>query len=360
MKEKINKGNYEEWMLDFIEGNLDAAGEEEVRRFLDMNPELKKELEDIRDAVLVPEEELFFDKKSSLKRNDKNFGDLTRNEYLFIAKTENSLTSMEKDEYALLLRTDPGAMKEQHLFDKTVLKADVGVRYEEKNRIRRVVLVPFFNREMFGRAAAVVILILLFGVSWFTFMKGSFKPGRDIAEVHEKVISVPDAGAVIISDAVAGKENIVTVADKKDNNEIPPAVIVSEKPKSVSGTVHRQDAPGFAMLTPKGVNDVLKPVKINGYEVAVDQIMPLYISYLRNMDEEPSVNPVANKDENSADNGLLAGGVKVLNKLTGNFLNFRKKYDESGDVIAYTIAIPNIRIDHKMRREQNTNAPEHQ
>jgi len=358
MKERINIGNYEEWMLDLIEGNLNAAEEEEVRRFLDLNPDLKEELEEFGNAVLVPEDTLVFDEKVSLKKNDEGFGDLTRNEYLHIAKTEGLLTEEEQDEYALLMRTYPGALKKQHHFNKMVLKADAGVKYTGKNRLKRVTLVPVFSKETFNRAAAVAILILLFGVSWFTFRPESTLPERRVAGVQEQEQNVSGAKAIkIIDTGTAGKQ--VTVAGNKEKESTGKSAgpgIKTEQNKTAQEVTLKQDAPELALLAPKGVRDVLKPVKVNGYEIALDQIMPLYISYLRSLDEKPVINPVVMHESNNADNGLLAGGVKVINKLTGNFLNFKKKYDESGDVVAYTFATPNIRIDHKVKKQADQNS----
>ena len=358
MKERINIGNYEEWMLDLIEGNLNTAEEEEVRRFLDLNPDLKEELEEFENAVLVPEDTLVFDEKVSLKKNDESFGDLTRNEYLHIAKTEGVLTEEEQDEYALLMRTYPGALKKQHLFDKIVLKADAGVKYTGKNSLKRVTLVPAFSNETFNRVAAVAILILLFAVSWFTFRSGSTLPERSVAGVQEQIQNISGDDAIKITDTGTDGETVI-VAVNKEKESIDAATepgIRTEQSKITHEVIQKQAAPELALLAPKGVNDVLKPVKVNGYEIALDQIMPLYISYLRSMDEKPAINPVVMHNSNNTDNGLLAGGVKVINKLTGNFLNFRKEYDESGDVIAYTFASPNIRIDHKVKKQAEQNS----
>ena len=42
---KININNYEEWMIDYIEGNLSDAQVKEMQEFLTFHPELKAELD---------------------------------------------------------------------------------------------------------------------------------------------------------------------------------------------------------------------------------------------------------------------------------------------------------------------------
>ena len=124
---KINRENYEEWMIDFVEGNLSPADEAEVRDFIELNPDVKEELEEFENIVLEPENIPSYEEKLSLKKSDPSIKGLNRNEYLFIKKTENLLTKAEQKEYETLLSVYPNAEKEQALYDKTVLKPAGGL-----------------------------------------------------------------------------------------------------------------------------------------------------------------------------------------------------------------------------------------
>jgi len=351
MKRRINRENYEEWMLDFIEGSLSAVDEAEVRNFLDRNPDLKTELEEFESATLVPEDVVLND-KVTLKKDSSEQTGLNRNEYLFIKKTENGLTVEEQQEYDVLLMTNPDAQKEQHLFDKTVLKADTNVYFSQKNRIKRVTLIPFLSKENFNRVAAVAILILIFSVSWFVFRPGTYQAEKNIAEVQEpatasdKTSIVPEQGSPVEKVMVADVAKVGESGSASTKGEQNKRAKQSRKPVSVSA---KKDIPALAAVTGKGLNDILKPVKLNGYEVALDHIMPLYISSLQNREERPEYVPAMMNDKNSSDNDLLAGGVKVINKLTGNFFNIHKRYDDKGEVVAYSFATSNLRIDHKVK-----------
>ncbi len=348
---KINRENYEEWMIDFIEGNLSPGDEEEVRDFLDHNPDLKEEVEEFEDTVLVPEGALSFNEKVFLKKGATGIEGMNRNEYLLINKTENILTITEKKEYDTLLKTDSDALKEQTLFDKTVLKPDTGIVYPYKNKLKRVTLIPYLNRETFNRVAAVAVLILLISISWFTLKQGPARPEKDFAEVQGQTAN--RAGSQIAEQQSPARGNVEQQDKQKEDRSMPVEVKVEREKnirgKSVSETL-KKSVPVPEMLASKGVDDMLKPVELNGYEIALDQIMPLYISCLRNRTEGPPVMPAPENEQNMANKDLLAGGVKVINKLTGNFFNIHKKYDNNGDVVAYTFATPNLRIDHKVKK----------
>lgn len=65
---KINISNYEEWMIDYIEGNLSAADEKELSEFLAFHPELKAELDLFSETKLAPDTTVIFEDKQSLKK----------------------------------------------------------------------------------------------------------------------------------------------------------------------------------------------------------------------------------------------------------------------------------------------------
>jgi len=63
---KIDRHNYEEWMVAFIDGELEENELAEFKTFLDKNPELKKELVAFEDTKFVADTSITFDSKASL------------------------------------------------------------------------------------------------------------------------------------------------------------------------------------------------------------------------------------------------------------------------------------------------------
>ncbi len=69
---KITIDNYEAYVLDFLEGNLDAKEEVEFRRFLEEYPEVKEELAGIDQIIVVPDLTLTYPHKESLYHKEHN------------------------------------------------------------------------------------------------------------------------------------------------------------------------------------------------------------------------------------------------------------------------------------------------
>lgn len=67
---KININNYEEWMIDYIEGNLSQEQQKQFAEFLAFHPELKGELELFQQTKLQPELNIVFANKDALKQKE--------------------------------------------------------------------------------------------------------------------------------------------------------------------------------------------------------------------------------------------------------------------------------------------------
>ena len=65
----INYDNYEAYFLDFIEGRLDLSKLEELKAFLEINPDLKENLETIELLYITPDLTVYTDKQSLKKLN---------------------------------------------------------------------------------------------------------------------------------------------------------------------------------------------------------------------------------------------------------------------------------------------------
>ena len=65
--ERIGKHNYEAFLLDHMEGNLDAAGTEALFAFFEQYPELKPEFLDDIESISLEPEHISFKEKNELK-----------------------------------------------------------------------------------------------------------------------------------------------------------------------------------------------------------------------------------------------------------------------------------------------------
>ena len=70
---KISIQNYEAFVLDFLEGNLSEQKQAEMLLFLEQNPHLQTEIDDLLDEnlVLTADETIVFEDKSILKKQER-------------------------------------------------------------------------------------------------------------------------------------------------------------------------------------------------------------------------------------------------------------------------------------------------
>ena len=148
MREKINISNYEVWLLDYIEGNLDNSKEADLMLFLEANPELGQDIVDPEMFKLTPPETKYKNKKS-IKRND-NF------DYLMIGSIEQTLTNEEEKELTKLINSDSSLKSELNIYRKTKLEPNTSVTYKNKALLHKNIV---FNWRPIASIAAAVILI---------------------------------------------------------------------------------------------------------------------------------------------------------------------------------------------------------
>ena len=342
----INRGNYEEWMIDYVEGTLNAFDEEKVRDFLENNPDLKSELDEFELFTVEPSGVNYFSDKVSLKKNMSGIEGISRNEYLYIQKTEGLLHGAERQEYDVLMETTPDAEKEQMLYNKTTLSVEKSVLYPDKQKLKRVTLLPFITKDIFNKAAVVSIIILVVTSIWASFKYDLIKPSLTASIKQpvkkEQLVSNNQQEAIIEEIAVEPEE--VLVASLKPAKSTAESKIIPELalPDNTQRII-------LETISGKGVDEVINPIELNGYDIALNEIMPLYLSSIQNSNQKPVIKPVQSPSLEKT-NSLLAGSMNLINRMTGNSLRFKKKFNEQGNVVAYRFASSNLQIDHKVKK----------
>lgn len=187
----INKHNYEVFLIDYLDGKLNPEMVAELMLFLDLNPDIKDELDGIQDTVLVVET-MAFPNKSDLKKKSflKNGIDNTF-EYLCIASVEGAITKEEEATLKAFLENNEDKQKEFECFRKTSIKADTTIAFPNKYSLKRATFFPIRNstlRAVIAIAASFALLIGIYSIgSVFLFntpnndqKKGSILASSDL------------------------------------------------------------------------------------------------------------------------------------------------------------------------------------
>jgi hypothetical protein len=161
----INRDNYETYFLDFSEGRLAPGQEEELRRFLEFNPDLAEELQFFSLQKIRPETISFPGKETLKKKFPDGSGQISPENFEFfcIAYLENDLTPQQRDLFEAYLADHPGAEKHLALFRQTFLETEYLVFPAKASLKRRKP--GFAERRIWMPVAAAAVIALFVIVS---------------------------------------------------------------------------------------------------------------------------------------------------------------------------------------------------
>ncbi len=186
---KITQQNYERYLIDFMDGNLDPSLKEELRVFLDEHPDIKAEFEDLEIIDTNIDEDICFDLKANLKKSpiasSKNINENNHEDY-FIASAEKDLSDAEEAELEQFINLNPKLAESFQLYKKTKVQADLSINYPNKKSLKKY---PFYQRKAwyYATSAAASVLILL---SILFFSKSNDLTRSNYAQ--EKQINIPE------------------------------------------------------------------------------------------------------------------------------------------------------------------------
>jgi mRNA-degrading endonuclease YafQ of YafQ-DinJ toxin-antitoxin module len=152
MNRKINIENYEAYLLDYIEGNLNSNQEEELLEFLNKHPELGKDIVDPDSYIIVPPK-TDYNKTESLKK-------VNNHSYLMISHVEKSLTALEQKELDSLL-SDDTMKNELEMYHRCKLNPDISIKYHNKDKLKKAL--PFTVNKVAVSIAAAIVLVIISG-----------------------------------------------------------------------------------------------------------------------------------------------------------------------------------------------------
>ncbi len=161
----INRHNYEEFFLLYVDGELDTAQRNAVNVFIQQNPDLAEELAMLQDTVLHPEA-LCFHQKDVLFRSEEGITQANYEEYFLLA-TDNELSPEDQQRVEKFVLQHPQLQDEFTLLQQTRLPVehiecpDKGLLYQTEEK-RRIIPISWLRMSA---AAAVIILIT---ATWIT------------------------------------------------------------------------------------------------------------------------------------------------------------------------------------------------
>jgi len=164
--DRINKNNYEAFFLDYHEGRLNSEESQMLLAFLQEHPEFYDEFSDYQEIVL-PVPDIQYPDKAELFKTELTIPEEGDWEFKCIAFMEGDMTDEEIQAFEQERHTDPDKAKVLELYLATQSKPDKAIIYENKQALKKkVVLIP---RWVYGVVSAAAVIIL----GWIIFTPGS-------------------------------------------------------------------------------------------------------------------------------------------------------------------------------------------
>lgn len=133
----INRHNYEEFFLMYVDNELNMHQRIEVELFIEQNPDLAQELNALREAVLLPEPDITFQHKNSLYKQEKEALTKENCEEQFLLYIDNELTEEARRKVETFVQQHPEQQAQLALLQQTVLTPEPVVFANKKILYRK-------------------------------------------------------------------------------------------------------------------------------------------------------------------------------------------------------------------------------
>src|SRR5947207_365732 len=165
---KINRHNYEEYFLLYIDNELSVEQKENVQLFVKENPDLEEELIMLQQSRLIPDDSIVFHDKHLLTKEANNvLIDLSNYEQWLILYVDKELREEDKARVEKFAAEHPHVQQQLSLFQQTQLPQEKIVFTNKKVLYRtqkpRVI-------SMWWKIAAAAMLIVAAGMTTYSVL----------------------------------------------------------------------------------------------------------------------------------------------------------------------------------------------
>ncbi|MBN1387989.1 MAG: hypothetical protein JW965_06045 [Bacteroidales bacterium] len=205
----INRQNYQIWITDYYDGQLDDFQTDVLMDFLGRNPDIMSEFEDYAELVLRPDDKAAYNNAGLLRSPEELTNEQV--EHYAIAHSENDLSEKQKQEITELKKTDPRFREYINIYEKIRLRPE-NITYPYKLSLLKI---PDRRRHIrivvnsMSVAASVAIITGLFFI---------FNP----------------KGKEPVNDYLAEDTRILTESGQKNDEKVPLLDLTDELPRHIA------------------------------------------------------------------------------------------------------------------------------
>jgi len=161
----INISNYELYVMDYLEGNLDSLKKKEMDTFLFLHPNIAHEIQGLDKMIIIGQDVkgLDADFSLSLKKNEViEVGGISEENYeeVFIANLEQDLNLQEEKNLSRFLKENPSLLAEFKQQQSAVLQPNKSIVFPNKDFLKKK------NRLVVLWPAIATVAAILFLSFW--------------------------------------------------------------------------------------------------------------------------------------------------------------------------------------------------
>ena len=360
---KPDRSNYEIWFIELLDGNLNKDQVEVLKVFLEENPDLQEEFNDLAQISLEPSNHVFTRKKDLFKTaisyTESQF------ENLCIACLENDLTPGQRVELNEIIDHDESKRKQYELYQKLKLKP-LTVSFKRKRTVKKITegqKIVRWSFAVLSAAATIAILILL----------NLLVPSSLKQEPLQTLQSISaDTLLIELRTPFFAEEPVISAVHNVDGSGN--ADITAETRAAESGTllaenndivtsqdIPRPEAPGFVIT--KIPDDIISDYELSANDLmAFNPDLNLPLKDERNNEgkvlakffHEKIMKDTAavNKPVESFD--IARAGITGLNKLLGWDMSLQKNTGENGEIKSYYFSSRLLKFKAPVKKSTNT------
>jgi hypothetical protein len=226
----IDRHNYEEYFLLYIDNELNVDQKKQVELFVQENSDLEEELVMLKQSRLIPDDSIVFDKKHLLMKEENashssnhSFINLNNYDQWLIMYVDDELSAEEKLTVERFALAHEHVQQELDLFQQTKLQAEEIVFPDKETLYRREKSVRIISIQWW-RVAVAAVLVIAAGITLYSIFNK--EPNKGIAP-----------------DGIAKKEQaqapVNTTSPNKDDQ--PASVLKEDKEqRTVTNSVDKQ------------------------------------------------------------------------------------------------------------------------
>lgn len=162
----INHSNYEEYIVNYLDGNISPLETAELFLFLEQNPALNEDIEELRNMRATADESAVFGFNEVLKHNyDADALEINQDNYLyyFTAALEGDLNEIGQKHVNEFVAQHPALQRDYELMQQCRLPVDEAIVFSGKESLKKKPLFVISRRNwIVSIAASILILITLF------------------------------------------------------------------------------------------------------------------------------------------------------------------------------------------------------